>query len=87
LLQLIVVWTLTWLYLELNEPAASLLVTFSQGQITAIQYSALGGLAVIVAGVVLKLFYVCAVQRPAAMKIKSEANKGATPADEEDQSD
>jgi benzodiazapine receptor len=84
---IVLVWALTWLYLELNEPAESILLTFSQDQITAIQYTALAGLAVIAVGVVLKAIYVCAVQRPAAMKRKSETNTGATPAaDEESQS-
>jgi hypothetical protein len=81
-----IVWALTWLYLELNEPSETLASRFGENQITAIQYTALGGLAVIAASVFLKSFYVCAVQRPAAMKQKSGA-KGATgAADEENQS-
>jgi hypothetical protein len=73
---LVLVWALTWLYLELNDPAESLRTTFSPDQITAIQYTALGGLAAIAAGVVLKSLYVLFVQRPRAVKGSNKATTG-----------
>jgi translocator protein len=68
----VLVWALTGVYLALDDPMDAIEASFSERQITAIQYSVLGGLSLIGFGIVLKSVYVLAVQRPSAIKVKQQ---------------
>ncbi|KAG7337343.1 hypothetical protein IV203_014118 [Nitzschia inconspicua] len=69
----VLVWALTGVYLALEDPADMIVATFSERQITATQYSVLGGLSLIALGVVLKGLYVLCVQRRSKAKPRGTA--------------
>jgi benzodiazapine receptor len=68
----VLVWALAGVYLSLEDPAESLLTTFTTSQIEGIQYGVVASFFLIVAAIVLKIVYVCCVQRPNAVKVASQ---------------
>jgi translocator protein len=76
----VLVWALTGVYLALEDPADSIVALFSERQITATKYSVLGGLSLIGLGIVVKILYVLAVQRPAAAMKKNRSSSASSPA-------
>lgn len=65
---LVLVWALGWIYGELQSPKDSITSRFDQTEIEGFAYAAAGGAIAIFFATMVKIAYVCCVQRPAAKK-------------------
>lgn len=70
---LVIVWALTGIYFELENPLQMIIDEFSQKQINGVQSGVLAGAVLISVGIVSKALYVLIKQRPAALKAEREA--------------
>merc|ERR1719330_580683 len=64
----VVVWALSGVYLELNQPLTLITTTFSERQINGVQTAVLTGLALVAVGIVAKALYILFKQRPEALR-------------------
>merc|ERR1712003_2410 len=64
----VVVWALTGVYMELNEPLLLITTTFSERQISGVQNAVLAGIALVATGIVAKALYIVFKQRPQALR-------------------
>jgi len=71
---LVIVWALTGIYFELEDPLQMIIDEFSQKQINGVQSGVLAGAVLISVGIVSKALYVLIKQRPAALKAEREAS-------------
>lgn len=71
---LVIVWALTGIYFELENPLQMIIDEFSQKQINGVQSGVLAGAVLISVGIVSKALYVLIKQRPAALKAEREAS-------------
>lgn len=69
---LVIVWALTGIYYELENPLQMIIDEFSTKQINGVQSGVLAGAALIGFGIVSKALYVLIKQRPAALKALEE---------------
>merc|ERR1712232_545180 len=84
---LVVLWALGGIYAELNDPLPAIPQTFSEKQINGVQTAVLAGMALVGAGIVAKVVYVFAVQRPRALKALRESAEEKAEAPSESESD
>merc|ERR1711865_1298057 len=66
----VIVWALYGVYAELETPMISITEEFTMKQITGVRNGVLAGMILIGVGIILKLVYVLAKQRPAAIQAK-----------------
>merc|ERR1712161_124608 len=69
----VIVWALYGVYAELGTPIASITEEFTTKQITGVRNGVLAGMILISVGIILKLIYVFAKQRPAAIVAQKES--------------
>ena len=69
---LVLIWALSWVYKELQNPSQLILETFTGQDIQNVQYTVLGGVSILGVAVVLKFLVVMFIQRPNTKKAKKE---------------
>merc|ERR1712194_630719 len=68
----VIVWALYGVYAELNTPMTSITEEFTVKQITGVRNGVLAGMILIGVGILVKIVYVFAKQRPAAIATAQE---------------
>jgi hypothetical protein len=76
---LVLVWALGWVYAELREPLPKITSTFSEAQISGIQTGALAVLSAVLGLELIKIVYVCLVQRRRARAAAASTASTAKP--------
>merc|ERR1712238_390218 len=71
----VIVWALYGVYAELGTPMTSITQEFTTKQITGVRNGVLAGMILIGVGIISKLVYVFAKQRPAAIAAQEEAHQ------------
>merc|ERR1711865_733694 len=71
----VIVWALYGVYAELNTPMASITEEFTVKQITGVRQGVLASMILIGVGILGKIVYVFAKQRPAAIAAQEEAQQ------------
>merc|ERR1719148_367520 len=71
----VIVWALYGVYAELGTPMTSITEEFTTKQITGVRNGVLAGMILIGVGIILKLVYVFAKQRPAAIVAQEESQQ------------
>merc|ERR1712194_590553 len=67
----VIVWALYGVYAELAAPQASIIDEFTTKQINGVRHGVLAAMILIGVGIILKIVYVFAKQRPAAIHVKA----------------
>jgi hypothetical protein len=75
---LVLVWALGWVYVELRDPLPKITSTFSETQISGIQTGALAVLSAVLGLELIKIVYVCLVQRPRARAASASQSDAST---------
>merc|ERR1711935_391860 len=73
----VIVWALYGVYAELAAPMASIIEEFTTKQITGVRNGVLAAMILIGVGIILKIVYVFAKQRPAAIQAKAAQEQQA----------
>merc|ERR1711865_1040571 len=71
----VIVWALYGVYAELDTPMASITEEFTMKQINGVRNGVLAGMILIGVGILGKIVYVFAKQRPAAIAAQEEAQQ------------
>jgi len=83
----VVVWALTGVYLELDNPLLLITTTFSERQINGVQNAVLSGLVLVATGIVAKALYVIFKQNPQARQEEEKKSVSNSESEEAESSE